>query len=87
VLKHRRPAASTSARKGGAGAGPRHLQSWGISSQKAPQEIPLRGFYVAHLWGGEIATTIDGQMTKRVSGDYWTLNSGSAMQVTVLGEQ
>jgi hypothetical protein len=36
--------------------------------------------------GGEIATTIDGQMTKRVSGDYWTVNSGSAMQIMVLGE-
>jgi hypothetical protein len=40
----------------------------------------------ASVLGGEIATTIDGQMTKRVSGDYWTVNSGSAMQVTVLGE-
>jgi hypothetical protein len=37
-------------------------------------------------WVGKIATTIDGQMTKRVSGDYWTVNSGSAMPVTVLGE-
>jgi hypothetical protein len=62
------------------------VQSWGVSQQNAAQEIPLRGFYVAHLLGGEIATTIDGQMTKRVAGDYWTVSPGSAMQVTVLGE-
>lgn len=34
------------------------VQSSGISSQKAAQEIPLRGFYVVHLLGREIATRL-----------------------------
>jgi hypothetical protein len=39
------------------------VQSWGIAGQE--DEIPLRGFYVAHLLSGQISTTIDGQMTDR----------------------
>jgi hypothetical protein len=66
------------------------IQSWGLSEQRGQngslQEIPLRGFYVAHLLSGELSTTIDEQTVKRAPGDYWTVKSGSTMQVMVLGE-
>jgi hypothetical protein len=66
------------------------LETWGITGERGPNgptyEIPLHGFYVAHLINGVMWTTIDGQTTKRATGDYWTVKPGSAMQVKVIGE-
>jgi quercetin dioxygenase-like cupin family protein len=60
------------------------VQSWGIADQE--HEIPLRGFYVAHLLSGQISTIIDGQTAEHMPGDYWTVKSGATMQVKVVGE-
>jgi hypothetical protein len=60
------------------------VQSWGIAGQE--REIPLRGFYVAHLISGQISTTIDGQTTAHLPGDYWTVKAGATMRVKVVGE-
>jgi quercetin dioxygenase-like cupin family protein len=63
------------------------IQSWAIAGQgPAAHEIPLRGFYVAHLISGHILATIDGQNTEHLPGDYWTIKPGAAMQVKVVGE-
>jgi hypothetical protein len=60
------------------------VQSWAIAGQE--QEIPLRGFYVAHLLSGAISATIDGQTTEHLPGNYWTVKAGAAMRVKVIGE-
>jgi quercetin dioxygenase-like cupin family protein len=60
------------------------VQSWGIAGPE--HEIPLPGFYVAHLLSGQILATIDGQTTQHVPGDYWTVKAGAAMRVEVVGE-
>jgi uncharacterized cupin superfamily protein len=60
------------------------VQAWAIAGQE--QEIPLREFYVAHLLSGAISTTIDGETTQRLPGDYWTVKAGTAMRVKVVGE-
>jgi quercetin dioxygenase-like cupin family protein len=60
------------------------VQSWGITGQE--REIPLRGFYVAHLLSGQVSTTIDGQTTGHLPGDYWTVKAGASMRVKVVGE-
>ena len=66
------------------------IQSWGLAGQRGQNgtehEIALRGFYLAHLLSGDIATTMDGQTVKRAPGDYWIVKSGATMQVKVLGE-
>jgi quercetin dioxygenase-like cupin family protein len=63
------------------------IQSWGIPSQKGvAHEIPLPGFYLAHLLSGGISATIDGQTTEKTPGSYWTVKAGATMQVKVLGE-
>ena len=73
-------------------AQPAHVsvQSWGLVGQRGQngtaQEIPLHGFYVAHLLSGSISTMIDGQTSKHLPGDYWSVKSGATMQVKVLGE-
>ena len=70
-------------------AQPLHIsvQAWGIAGQShATHEIPLRGFYVAHLISGHIAATMDGQTAEHLPGDYWTVKAGGAMQVKTLGQ-
>jgi hypothetical protein len=59
------------------------IQSWRISGEK---EIPLRGFYIAHLLGGAISTTIAGQTTIQPPGAYWPVKEDANMQVKVLGD-
>jgi hypothetical protein len=60
------------------------VQTWGISGPV--QDIPLRGFYVAHLLSGQILATIDGRTTSHLPGDYWTVKAGAAMRVEAGGE-
>jgi hypothetical protein len=66
------------------------VQSWGIAGERGgkgtAQQIPLPGFYVAHLLSGDISTTIAGQTMQHLPGDYWTVKSGATMEVKVLGE-
>jgi hypothetical protein len=63
------------------------VQSWAISGQgHATTEIPLHGFYVAHLISGHILGTIDGKTTEHLPGDYWSVAPGEALQVKVLNE-
>lgn len=60
------------------------VQSWGIAGPE--HEIPLQGFYVAHLLSGQILSTIEGQTTPHLPGDYWTVKAGAAMRIKVVGE-
>ena len=60
------------------------VQSWAIAPQE--REIPLRGFYMAHLLSGQISTTIDGQAMEHLPGDYWTVKPGATMHVKAIGE-
>jgi hypothetical protein len=60
------------------------VQSWGIAGKE--NEVPMRGFYVAHLLSGQILATIDGQTTGHEPGDYWAVKPGAAMRVNVVGE-
>ena len=41
---------------------------------------------VAHLVTGQILTTIDGQTTEHLPGDYWTVKPGATMRVKAVGE-
>ena len=53
---------------------------------EVPQELPLPGFYIAHLLSGEIAATIDGQTVKYGSGAYWSVKQGATMRIETLGQ-
>jgi hypothetical protein len=67
-----------------------NVEMWRIVGKRGgkepAKEIPLRGFYVAHLLSGDISAAIDGQVTQHLPGDYWLVKTGATMQVTVLGE-
>jgi hypothetical protein len=65
------------------------IKSWGIRGERrggsVPQEIPLHGFYLAHLLSGEITAAIGGETTRHAPGDYWAVKPDATMQVTALG--
>lgn len=67
---------------------PVHLaaQSWTIANDGTAHEIPLAGFYVAHLESGTVAATVAGETANHQPGDYWTVKAGASMSVTVLSE-
>ena len=60
------------------------VQSWSIAAQE--HELPVRGFYVAHLLSGQVSTTIDGRTTEHLPGDFWTVTAGTSMRVKAVGE-
>jgi hypothetical protein len=66
------------------------IKSWGISGDRrggsVPQEIPLQGFYLAHVLTGEITATIDGVTTRHSPGDYWAVKPGATMKAKALGD-
>lgn len=64
-----------------------NVQSWGVAGQEGGmQELPIQGFYIAHLRSGSVSTTIDGHTTKQSPGAYWAIKAGSKMQIKVNGE-
>jgi hypothetical protein len=79
---------STTATAADAGQGGHfNVVSWQLGGPKnATHDIPLRGFYVAHLLTGAVATTIDGVTTTQPPDAYWTIKAGATMQVKVLSE-
>jgi hypothetical protein len=62
-------------------------QVWRFPGQGgSPQELPLRGFYIAHLLSGTIAATTDGQTVEYNSGAYWSVKPGATMRIKTIGE-
>jgi glyoxylate utilization-related uncharacterized protein len=66
------------------------VQSWRISGSRSRQsptlQIPLTGFYLARLVSGEVQATIDGRTSKKATGEYWVVPTGTTMQVQAIGE-
>jgi hypothetical protein len=63
------------------------FQCWVVAGDDdAAREIPLPGFYVAHLISGHVSATIGGQTTDHLPGEYWGVKVGSTMQVKALGQ-
>jgi hypothetical protein len=79
--------ATTPARNGATQSVHISVQAWAIAGRDyKTQEIPIRGFYIAHLISGQVAATIDGQMTEHLPGDYWSVKAGGAMQIKAIGD-
>jgi quercetin dioxygenase-like cupin family protein len=63
------------------------VQVWPLPGQgDGTHEIPIRGFYMAHLTGGHVAATVGNRTTNYLPGDFWVVPAGAVMQVKVLGE-
>lgn len=59
------------------------LKQWHLAGQDLPIEIPNQGFYVAHLVWGDVSTEIAGVSTVRNPGDFWTVEKGAKMVITI----
>jgi hypothetical protein len=61
------------------------IQTWSIGG-RGYEQLPLRGFYVAHLLSGPMAVTMGEQAAEHLPGDYWAVEPGGTMQVKVHGD-
>lgn len=59
------------------------LKQWHLAGQDVPIEIREPGFYVAHLIWGDVSTEIGGVNTVRNPGDFWTVEKGAKMVITI----
>lgn len=59
------------------------LKQWHLAGQGVPIEIREPGFYVAHLIWGNVSTEIGGGTTRRTPGDFWNVEKGSRMVITI----
>jgi hypothetical protein len=59
------------------------LKRWHLAGQGVPIEIREPGFYVAHLISGNVSTEIGGTTTHRAPGDFWNVEQGSRMVITI----
>jgi hypothetical protein len=62
------------------------VQSWTIANDGAAHEIPLTGFYVAHLRSGDVAATVAGETTDHRPSDFWAVKAGATMSVKASSE-
>jgi hypothetical protein len=68
------------------GAGvPLHVEfkEWNVTRSAGGTELPVQGFYIAHLASGEVVTEIGGKSETRHPGDYWTVDKGARMLVRI----
>lgn len=66
---------------------PTHLRvefkEWHLAGQSHPIELPEQGFYVAQLVWGNVSTLSGDTSTVRKPGDFWTVEKGVRMVVTI----
>jgi len=59
------------------------VKDWYLVRAATPFQVPAQGFYVAQLRSGRIATEISGKTVKRLAGDFWTVDAGLPMSITM----
>lgn len=59
------------------------LKQWHLAGHGVPIEIREPGFYVAHLIWGNVSTAIGGATTRRTPGEFWAVEKGARMTVTI----
>jgi hypothetical protein len=59
------------------------VKDWALGGNPQGFQVPAQGFYIAQLRSGEAITTIGGQSERRVVGDFWTVEPGQIMAVSL----
>jgi hypothetical protein len=59
------------------------FKEWHLAGQGLPIELRDQGFYVAQLVWGNVSTQIGDTSTVRKPGDFWTVEKGQRMIVTI----
>jgi hypothetical protein len=69
--------------KGGAVPLKVEVKEWTVTRSARPFEMPDQGFYIAHLTSGNITTDIAGKTTDRHEGDFWVVEKGQRMAISM----
>lgn len=59
------------------------VKEWTVSRSARPFEMPDQGFYIVQLISGNITTDIAGKSTARHTGDFWIVEKGQRMAVSL----
>ena len=59
------------------------LKEWTVTRSAEPQEIPEQGFYIVQLISGAATTEIDGKSIPHHTGDFWVVQKGQRMTVSL----
>jgi hypothetical protein len=63
------------------------IKEWNVTRSAQAVEIPDLGFCIVHLTSGRITTEIAGKTTARNTGDFWTVEKGQHMAVSLQAPQ
>jgi len=59
------------------------IKEWNVTRSARAAEISDQGFYIVHLSSGRITTEIAGKTTARSAGDFWTVEKGQRMTISL----
>jgi quercetin dioxygenase-like cupin family protein len=59
------------------------IKEWNVTRADRAAEISDQGFYIVHLLSGEVTTEIAGKTTARNTGDFWTVEKGQHMAISL----
>ena len=59
------------------------IKEWSLTRSARAVEISDQGFYIVHLISGRITTEIAGKATARNTGDFWTVEKGQHMTISM----
>jgi hypothetical protein len=59
------------------------VKNWAVSRSARPFEMADQGFYIVHLTFGRITTEIAGKTTARNPGDFWVVEKGQRMAISM----
>ncbi len=59
------------------------VKNWTVSRSARPLEMADQGFYIVHLTSGRITTEIAGKTTARNPGDFWVVEKGQRMTISM----
>lgn len=59
------------------------IKQWTVSRSGRAFDMPDQGFYIVHLISGQITTEIAGKPTLRRPGDFWVVEKGQHMAISM----
>ena len=59
------------------------IKEWNVTRADRAAEISDQGFYIVHLISGNITTDIAGKSTVRHTGDFWVVEKGQRMAISM----
>jgi hypothetical protein len=59
------------------------IKEWHFVRKQQASQIAAQGFYIAQLRSGRIITQMGGKSETRQAGDFWAVNAGESMRVTL----